>query len=80
MLFCNPETARKMVDFSASMAAYLPCRVTIVEKEDGLWIYTLNMDMMIKMGRKMPSELNEATVKVRNAMWKMLENGATGEF
>ena len=80
MSFCNPETARKMVDFSASMAAYLPCRVTIVEKEDGLWIYTLNMDMMIKMGRKMPPELKEETVKVRNAMWKMLENGATGEF
>jgi len=32
------------------------------------------------MGRKMPPELKEETVKVRNAMWKMLENGATGEF
>ncbi len=80
MSFCNPETARKMVDFSASMAAYLPCRVSIVEKEDGLWLYTLNMDMMIKMGRKMSPELKEETLKVRNALWTMLENGATGEF
>ena len=80
MSFCNPETARKMVDFSASMSAYLPCRVSIVEKEDGLWLYTLNMDMMIKMGRKMPPELKEETLKVRNAIWTMLENGATGEF
>ncbi len=28
MSFCNPETARKMVDFSPTMAAYLPCRVS----------------------------------------------------
>ncbi len=80
MSFCNPETARKMVDFSASMAAYLPCRVSIVEREDGLWLYTLNMDMMIKMGRKMSPELKEETLKVRNALWTMLENGASGEF
>jgi uncharacterized protein (DUF302 family) len=30
-------TARKMVDFSPHMAAYLPCRISMVEKEDGLW-------------------------------------------
>ena len=47
--FCTPTTARRMVDFSPHMAAYLPCRVTVVEKEDGLWLYTLNMDMMVKM-------------------------------
>jgi len=80
MSFCNPETASKMVDFSASMAAYLPCRVSTIEREDGLWLYTLNMDMMIKMGRKMPPELKEETLKVRDAIWQMLENGATGEF
>ena len=55
--YCSPATARMMGDFSPAMAAFLPCRVTIVEKEDGLWLYTLNMDMMIKMGKKMPPEL-----------------------
>jgi uncharacterized protein (DUF302 family) len=78
--YCNPETARKMIDFAAPMAAYLPCRITLVEKEDGLWLYTLNMDMMIKMGAKMPPEMLEETTKVRDTLWTMLERGATGEF
>lgn len=80
MSFCNPETARKMIDFSPAMAGFLPCRVTIVEQEDGLHLYTMNMDMAIKMGKKMPPELLEATMQVRNAMWQMLENGKTGAF
>jgi len=78
--YCNPETARKMILFSAPMAAYLPCRITLVEKEDGLWLYTLNMDMMIKMGKKMPPELLEETTRVRDTLWAMLERGASGEF
>lgn len=80
MSFCNPETARKMVDFSPSMSAYLPCRVTIVEQEDGLWLYSLNMDMMVKMGQKLPAELKLAAIEVRNTIWEMLERGASGEF
>jgi uncharacterized protein (DUF302 family) len=80
MSFCNPETARKMTDFSPAMAGFLPCRVNIVEQADGLWIYTMNMDMAIKMGRKMPDELREATMQVRDTMWEMLEKGSKGEF
>jgi uncharacterized protein (DUF302 family) len=78
--YCSPGTARLMVDFSPAMAAFLPCRIVIAEKEDGLWLYTLNMDMMIKMGKKMPAELKVATVKVRDTIWKMMEKGAAGEF
>lgn len=80
MSFCNPETARKMVDFSPAMAGFLPCRVTIVEQEDGLHIYSMNMDMAIKMGKKMPPELLEETMIVRNTIWEMLEKGKKGEF
>ncbi len=78
--YCNPETARRMIDFSAPVAAYLPCRITIVEKEDGLWLYTLNMDMMIKLGRQMPPDLLKETMRVRDTLWAMLERGASGEF
>ncbi|WP_396436021.1 DUF302 domain-containing protein [Limnohabitans sp.] len=78
--FCSPLTARKMVDFSPHMAAYLPCRVSMVEKEDGLWLYTLNMDMMVKMGRKLPSPLKEEAQAVRDTIWEMMERGSKGEF
>lgn len=78
--YCSPSTARKMVDFSPHMAAYLPCRITVVEKEDGLWMYTLNMDMMIKMGRKLPPDLAADAMKVRETIWKMMEKGSQGDF
>ncbi len=78
--YCSPATARMMVDFSPHMAAYLPCRLTVVEKEDGLWIYTLNMDMMVKMGRKLPSPLKEEAWKVRETIYQMMERASRGEF
>lgn len=78
--YCNPQTARKMVNFSPHMSAYLPCRISIVEQDDGLWMYTLNMDMMIKMGRKLPPDLKADAMKVRDAIWMMMEKGSTGDF
>ncbi len=79
--YCSPATARKMVDFSPHMAAYLPCRVSVVEHDDGsLWMYTLNMDMMVKMGRKLPSPLKEEAWAVRETIWQMMERASKGEF
>lgn len=79
--FCSPGTARKMVDFSPHMAAYLPCRISMVEHDDGsLWLYTLNMDMMVKMGRKLPSPLKEEAQAVRDTIWQMMQRGSKGEF
>lgn len=78
--YCNPFTARKMVDFSPHMAAYLPCRITLVERDDGLWLYTLNMDMMIRMGRKLPPDLKVDALKVREAIWQMMERASRGDF
>ena len=79
--FCSPATARKMVDFSPHMSAYLPCRVSIAEHDDGsLWLYTLNMDMLGKMGRKLPSPLKEEAQAVRDTIWQMMERASKGEF
>jgi uncharacterized protein (DUF302 family) len=79
-MYCNPATARLMVDFSPHMAAYLPCRLTVVEKDDGLWIYTLNMDMMVNMGRKLPPALREEALRARETIYQMLNRAADGEF
>lgn len=78
--YCSPETARQMVDFSPAMAAYLPCRITLLEKDDGLWLYTLDMDILIHMGRKLPPELRASALRMRATMVKMLDRGARGEF
>lgn len=78
--FCNPTTARAMVDFSPHMAAYLPCRITLVERGDGLWLYTLNMDMMLKLGRTLPPGLQEEAQSVRDTLHQMLERASRGEI
>ena len=79
--FCTPPTARRMVNFSPHMAAYLPCHISMVEHDDGsLWLYTLNMDMMVKMGRKLPSPLKEEAQAVRDTIWEMMQRASKGEF
>jgi len=78
--FCNPVTARHMVSFSPHMSAFLPCRIVVVEQEDGLWLYTLNMDMMVKMGQQLPPELKKEATKVRDTIWDMMQSAATGGF
>jgi len=78
--YCSPGTAKMMVEFSPHMAAYLPCRISVVERDDGLWMYTLNMDMMVRMGRKLPPDLERDAMKVRNTIWKMMEVASQGEF
>jgi hypothetical protein len=38
------------------------------------------MDMMVKMGRKLPSPLKEEAQVVRDTIWEMMERGSKGEF
>lgn len=78
--YCDPAAARQMIDFSPHMAAFLPCRISVVEQDDGLWIYTMNMDMLIKMGRKLPADVSVTLHRVRGTLLKMLDRGAAGEF
>jgi uncharacterized protein (DUF302 family) len=78
--YCSPTVALRMLEFSPAMAAYLPCRVTLMEREDGLWLYTLNMDMMTRMGRRLPPELKAEAGRVRDGIRAMLDRGAAGEF
>lgn len=78
--YCDPAAARQMVTISPSMAAFLPCRITVVEQEDGYWIYTMNMDMLIKLGRTLPPDASATMHRLRSTLLKMLDRGAAGEF
>ncbi len=80
-MYCNPLTAVKMLDHSDAFAAYLPCRVTLIEDKKGqLWIYTLNMDPMIYGGKILPPDLKEEAIKVKKIMLDILERAAKGDF
>ena len=80
-LYCNPLTAAKMIDYSDAYSAYLPCRISLLEDKTGkLWIYTLNMDMMIHGGKPLPPELKEEAIGVKKIMLDILDRGAKGDF
>jgi hypothetical protein len=79
--YCNPITAMTMVDHSDAFAAYLPCRVSMIEDKQGkFWLYALDMDMMISGGRTLPDKLLEEATKVKAVMLEIMARGASGEF
>jgi len=80
-LYCNPLTAAKMVEYSPAYAAYLPCRVSLVEDETGqLWITSLDMDMMIHGGKPLPDDLRVEAEHVKDVILTIMNDAAEGSF
>ena len=80
-MYCNPLTAAKMVDYSDAYSAYLPCRVSLVQDKQGrLWIYSLNMDMMIHGGKPLPHDLKEEAIHVKKVIETIMQRASSGEF
>jgi len=79
--YCSPRTAMKMVDYSDAFAAYLPCRIALLEDKQGKrWLYSLNMDMMIYGGKPLPDDLYELAVQVKDTITQIQEKGAIADF
>ena len=79
--YCNPMTAMTMVEYSDAFAAYLPCRVSMVEDKDGqIWLYALDMDMMIYGGKTLPDKLLKEAIAVKEVILDIMEAGAAGDF
>jgi hypothetical protein len=80
-MFCNALTAARMMAYSDAYSAYLPCRITLVEDTSGkLWLYTLNMDLMIHGGKELPPELKADALQVKEIILDIINRGAEGEF
>ena len=80
-MFCNALTAAKMVQYSDAFSAYLPCRITLLEDKSGkLWLYSLNMDLMIHGGTPLPDELKKEALNVKKIILDIMKRGASGEF
>lgn len=78
--FCDASIAAKMVSANLAFAGYLPCRIALVEDNDGKpWLVTLNMDKT--MGKaKLPDELKPLAMKVRNNIYSIMSAGAMGDL
>ena len=78
--FCDPEDAMKMVAFNPIYAAYMPCRIALVEDGNKKnWLLMLNLDMIIN-AFSLPPELQAIAIGVNGEMLSILTAGATGNF
>jgi uncharacterized protein (DUF302 family) len=78
--FCDPLTAKKMVEYDINFAAYLPCRIALVEDAKGQnWLVMMNLDMLIQNPDFDP-KLKKEAMKVRNTLQSIMEAGAAGEL
>lgn len=79
--FCDVGVGKMMADYRDAYTGFMPCRVSVVEDKSGkLWLYTMNLDMMIHGGRRLPEELRKEALRVRNVIWEMVHGAAKGEF
>lgn len=80
-MYCNPLTAAQMVEYSDAYSAYLPCRLSLVEDKQGkLWIYSLNMDMMIHGGKPLPHDLKQEALHVKEVIESIMDRASKGAF
>ena len=78
--FCDPEDAVRMVQFNPIYAAYMPCRIALVEDSEGkVWLEMLNLDMIIQ-AYPLPPELQAIAINVNGTMLDIITAGSTGEF
>lgn len=78
--FCEPLTAKKMVQYDMNFAAYLPCRISAVEDKQGKgWLLMMNMEMLLNN-----PDLNKELRKEAETVWKnlleIMEAGAAGDL
>ena len=78
--FCDARIAKSMIDFNKHFAAYLPCRITLLEDEAGkAWLITMNLDILIQSADLSP-ELMEKAMKVKNSIQEIMQAGAEGDL
>ncbi len=80
-LLCNAMTAASMLDYNDSFSAFLPCRISVVEDKQGqLWMYAMNMDLMISGGVPIPPALKKEALVVQNTLDEIMQRAAEGDF
>jgi uncharacterized protein (DUF302 family) len=78
--FCDARIANEMITYNIDFSAYLPCRITLIEDQQGqAWLVTLDLDKVIGSAELSP-ELMEKAILVRDNIQSIMEAGANGEL
>ncbi len=78
--FCNPGDAKEMVDYNPIFAAYMPCRIALVEDREGqLWLMMINLDMLINT-TPLPPKQKAIAERINRTLNTILKAAAEGDF
>lgn len=83
--FCDAVTARQFIDVNLDFAAFLPCRVAVLEDANRkVWIVSMMMDMAWLEGDKgsiaVPAGLRARAAEIIDILNDMINAAAKGEF
>jgi uncharacterized protein (DUF302 family) len=83
--FCDALTARAFIDVSLDFAAFLPCRVAIVEDTSKkIWVISMMMDMSWlntgQGGPAVPEKLRNRAMEIIDIMNDMVQASASGDI
>ena len=80
--FCAPSIAEKFIGYTEGFGAFMPCRILIVEDDEGnRWLHTMAMELMLYGGTPLPDDMLKMALKVRGLMYGMMDAAATdGEY
>ncbi len=79
--YCAPNIAKTFIDYSVAYGAFMPCRILIVEDDNGdRWLVTMAMELMLFGGHTLPPEMMKKAEHVRDTMYKMMDLAAEGDF
>jgi uncharacterized protein (DUF302 family) len=78
--FCDAMTARQMLNYSLDFAAYLPCRIALVQDSNGQgWLVMMDLNPLIKAA-DLPPEIKARAEQVRNNLENIMQAGANGDL
>lgn len=78
--FCDARIAHAILAQSLDFAAYLPCRITLIEDQDGqAWLVTLNLERVITMANMAP-EFKPQAMKVWDIIQEIMDAGVSGDL
>jgi uncharacterized protein (DUF302 family) len=77
--FCDGLTANKMLTADPMMIAFMPCRIALIEDNNGKrWVVSMMMDL--KMIKAMPTETRQSAERVMAAMKDMMVAASKGDL
>ncbi len=78
--FCDALTASQMLKYNLDFAAYLPCRIALVEDAKGQgWLVMMDLNLLINAANLQP-ELKTRAIEIRNNLENIMKAGANGDL